>query len=60
MADQQVTNLIHHLKTCHGVSREEVDSSHLPVETPPFPGTLIPFVLQAFVADRCQYIEVHL
>ena len=34
LTDQQITNLLHHLKTCHGVSWEEVNSGHLPVETP--------------------------
>jgi len=64
LTDQQITNLLHHLKTCHGVSWEEVNSGHLPVETPPFPGISIPFVVQVitgmyleepFLADRCQH-----
>ena len=69
LTDQQVSNLLHHLKPCHGVSREEVNTGHLTVETSPFPGTLIPFVVQVitgtgmyleepFLADRCQYRSV--
>ena len=44
LTDQQVINLLHHFKTCHGVSREEVKSGHLPVETPPFPGMLEQYI----------------
>ena len=44
LTDTQVINLLHHFKTCHGVSREEVKSGHLPVETPPFPGMLEQYI----------------
>ena len=68
LTNQQITNLLHHLKTCHGVSREEVNSSHLPVETPSFSWYIDSFhcsgngmyMEESFVADRYQYIEGYL
>jgi len=38
LTDQQVTNLLKHLKTHHSIAREEITLSHMPQTTPPFPG----------------------
>ena len=44
LTDQQVTNFLNHLKTSHGIERENVQVSDLPETIPPFPGTLTYFV----------------
>ena len=52
LSDQQVTNILRHLETCHGLSREEVNRSHLPQGEPPFPGMLAPFVHEMNVNEE--------
>ena len=57
ITDQQVTNIIRHLQTCHGVPRDYITWAHLPQMQPPFPGMLAPFVHEMDVIEETFFAE---